>query len=78
MFDDLSDAEIATLRTQLRDTVIALASGKQTAEVRYGDTGRKFHPADLPSTEALLNRVVAEITRRSGTGSAGALFPVTG
>jgi hypothetical protein len=77
MFDDLTDAELATMRTQLRDAVIKLASGEKTAEVRYGETGRKFHPADLAATEALLNRVVAEIARRAGTGS-GAIFPVTG
>ena len=40
MFDDLSDAELVAMRTQLRDAVIAVASGKQTAEVRYGDTWR--------------------------------------
>ena len=77
MFDDLSDAELVAMRTQLRDAVIVLASGKQTAEVRCGDTGRTFHLADLPANEALLNRIVAEITRRGGSGGAGALFPVT-
>lgn len=78
MFDDLTDAQLVTMRTQLRDAVIALASGKQTAEVRYGETGRKFHPADLAATEALLNRVVAEINKRAGSTSSGAIFPVAG
>lgn len=78
MFDDLTLDQLKTMRTQLRDAVIALASGKQTAEVRYGDTGRKFHPADLGATEALLNRVVAEIGRREGATSGGAIFPMGG
>lgn len=77
MFDDLSDAELATMRTDLRAAVIALATGKQTAEVRYGETGRKFHPANQAAAESMLNRVVAEIARRAGTPS-GAIFPVAG
>lgn len=78
MFDDLSDAELVALRTQLRTAVIALGLGEKTAEVRYGDNGRKFHPADQAAAEAMLNRVIAEIAKRAGSTSTGAIFPVTG
>jgi hypothetical protein len=78
MFDDLTDAQLVTLRSDLRTALIDLASGKKAAEVKYADTSRKFHPADIGAVDALLNRVIAEIARRAGTGSGGALFPVTG
>lgn len=78
MFDDLTDAELVTMRTDLRAAVIALNTGSRTAEVRYGDSGRKFHPADPAGTQDLLNRVIAEINKRAGTTATGAIFPVAG
>jgi hypothetical protein len=77
MFDDLTLDQLKTMRTNLRDAVLKLAAGEKTAEVRYGETGRKFHPANLDATQALLNRVIAAIDAREGR-SGGAIFPVGG
>lgn len=71
MFDDLSVADLEAMRVSLREALVALATGKQTAEVRYGETGRKFHPADTKATQSLLAQVVDEIARRSGARRGG-------
>jgi hypothetical protein len=76
MFDDLTLDQLKTMRTNLREALVALATGKQTAEVRYGETGRKFHPADPAATQAMLNRVIAAIEAREvGGRRSGAIFP---
>ena len=75
MFTDLSDVDLAALITNLRSAALDLAMGKQTAEIRYGEHGEKFHPADAEKTLNFLNRAIAERDRRAGVSSRGAIFP---
>lgn len=73
MFTDLSDAQLEALRVSLRTAWLALIGGGTVAEIRYGEMGEKYHPADAKATETFLARVIAEQVRRAG--GAGALFP---
>lgn len=76
MYDDLTDEQLVTLRTDLRLAYHALIAGQQPAEIRYGEHGEKFHPANPAMCEAAIARINGTLARRAGSG--GALFPVTG
>lgn len=76
MYDDLTDEQLVALRTDLRLAYHALIAGQQPAEIRYGEHGEKFHPANASMCETAIARINATLARRTGTG--GALFPVVG
>lgn len=76
MYDDLTDEQLVALRTDLRLAYHSLIAGGQPAEIRYGDQGEKFHPANPAMCETAIARINATLARRAGAG--GALFPVTG
>lgn len=76
MYDDLTDEQLTTLRTDLRLAYHSLIAGGQPAEIRYGEHGEKFHPASATMCETAIARINATLARRNGTG--GALIPVTG
>lgn len=76
MFTDLSDLGLATLISNLRTAALNLAMGQATSDIRYGDSGQSFHPADAAKTEEFLNRAIAERDRRAnGCSPSGAIFP---
>lgn len=66
MYEDLTDEQLVTLRTDLRLAYHTLISGQQAAEIRYGEQGEKFHAANPALCEAAITKVNAEIARRAG------------
>jgi hypothetical protein len=77
VFDDLTLDQLKTLRVDLRTAYQKLVLGQATAEIRYGELGEKFHPANPEACEKLLARVDAEIAKREGCLT-GAIIPVVG
>lgn len=76
MFEGLPDADLTALIAELRSAAIKLAIGQATSQIRYGEFGEVFHPADLEKTEDFLNRAIAEQRKRAGEVSTmGAIFP---
>jgi len=76
MFDDLSLDEAQTLKVQLREAYLKLVQGKEVAEIRYGEMGRKFHPASVEGVREAIADLDRRIAKLQGRG--GAIFPVTG
>lgn len=76
MFSDLTDVALAALIEKLRNAVIELVAGNKVAEIRYGEMGRKFHPASAADARGLLDDAIAERDRRAGCSRNGAIFPV--
>lgn len=76
MFDDLTLAELTSLRSSVRTAYQKLISGEKTAQIRYGDTGQVFHPASPDHCEKFLALINAAIASRSGGG--GGFTVVTG
>lgn len=66
MFEDLADADLDAVIAKLRSAVIDLAAGIKVAEIRYGEMGRKFHPANPAEARSLLDSALAEKDRRAG------------
>ena len=76
MFTDLTDVALAAVIEKLRAAVIDLVAGNKVAEIRYGEMGRKFHPANPTEARALLDDALAERDRRAGCSRNGAIFPM--
>jgi hypothetical protein len=74
MFDDLTLDQLKTLRSELRTAYQKLVLGQATAEIRYGEMGHKFHPADAKACEIFLARVNEAIAKLEGCAS-GAVIP---
>jgi hypothetical protein len=77
MFTDLTDADLATLISNLRTAAFNLAMGQQVSDIRYGDGGESFHPADAEKTEQFLNRAIEERNNRlAGCTRSGSIHPM--
>lgn len=77
MFADLTDIALGVLIENLRTAAMNLATGQAVSDIRYGDGGQSFHPADADATERFLNRAIEERDARSrGYRNSGAIFPV--
>lgn len=75
MFSDLSDVALAALIEKLQTALVDLVAGNKVAEIRYGEMGRKFHPANVDVAERFLNVALSERDRRAGCSRNGAIFP---
>lgn len=71
MFDDLTLEQLRALQVTAREAWQKLSLGLAVAEVRYGDTGRKFHPASVKEAASFLQTVTDEIKTRTGTRRGG-------
>lgn len=69
MFDDLTLAELTTLKTDLRSAYVKLVSGALVVEVRYGELGHKFAPTTPEACETLIRKVGEAINKLNGCGS---------
>lgn len=77
MFSSLADEQLTALRDELFAALTTLLKGEKVSEIRYGEIGRKFHPATAADCESFLGRVQDEIDVRAGCGGGG-LLPVIG
>lgn len=71
MYEDLTEAQLTQLRTDLRLAYHALIAGTAQSQIRYGDHGESFHPTTPAACEAAISRINAELKRRSGGRSGG-------
>lgn len=71
MYEDLTVEQLTQLRTDLRLAYHSLIAGGQSAEIRYGEHGEKFHAASPALVEAAISKINAELARRTGAARGG-------